>query len=190
MAPTRSDPYALRARGRATHEQGWPCRASCGSAPRPKLGCSTSSSPGWELPGLYRRNPRQSRWPVPTRRTPVGPIEAHSYAALKSGDMSFDEMQELDYTLSFTADGDDVLGRDRSSRPTGSDEDRRTGAPPELRPLEMWNPDMDREPRLQNGEDAFARINRMRAVGRTSPYLTTSIPNFVLGEVWHDRVSR
>jgi 4-carboxymuconolactone decarboxylase len=43
---------------------------------------------------------------------------------------------------------------------------------------------MDPEVRLQNGEHSFSTINCVPAPGRTSPYTTAGILNFVFGEVW------
>ena len=53
-----------------------------------------------------------------------------------------------------------------------------------MRTLEPWNPDQEPEERLRNGERCFADINLVSPPGRTSPYTTGGILNFVFGEVW------
>lgn len=139
----------------------------------------------WARPALGRR-PR--RWVALTcacaADTP-GPIEANMYAALASGDINFEELQE--FILHFAvycgwpkaSFAEQVLWQQLAAL------NSERGLPaPEMRPVELWQPGVDPEERLQNGERCFADINWVPAPGRTSPYTTAGILNFVFGEVW------
>jgi 4-carboxymuconolactone decarboxylase len=49
----------------------------------------------WKRPGLSRRDRRWVTIPCVGLDDSVGPIQSHVYSALRSGDISFDEMREL-----------------------------------------------------------------------------------------------
>jgi 4-carboxymuconolactone decarboxylase len=115
----------------------------------------------------------------------VEPIESHVYAALRSADITFEEMQE--FVLHFAV----YCGWPKASfleqiiwQQQARINDERGEAPPEQRRLEAWNAGMDPEVRLQNGERCFATINCVPPPGRVTPYTTAGILNFVFGEVW------
>jgi 4-carboxymuconolactone decarboxylase len=139
----------------------------------------------WSRPGLSRRDRRWVTLACAGAADTVGPIEQHVYAALRSGDMTFTEMQE--FVLHFAVYCgwpkasflDQVVWQQQARVNAERGED-----PPPQRKLEPWNPGMDPEARLRGGEDCFSTINCVRAVGRTSPYTTAGILNFVFGEVW------
>ncbi len=102
-----------------------------------------------------------------------------------SGDITFEELQE--FVLHFAvycgwpkaSFADQVLWQQRALLNS-----ERGEPPPEMRPLEVWNPAIDSEERMQSGEVCFAAVNRVPPPGRTSPYTTAGILNFVFGEVW------
>ncbi len=185
-APTRSDPDAWRAHGRATYERVMAVPCELPASPASETGLlDFVFAEVWNRPGLSRRNRRWVTLACVCAADTVGPIEAHVYAALKSGDITFDEMQE--FVLHFAV----YCGWPKASlaemevyRQQARINAERGEPPPEPRRHEAWNPGMDPELRLQNGEHAFATINCMPAPGRTSPYMTAGILNFVFGEVW------
>ena len=139
----------------------------------------------WNRPGLSRRERRWVTLACVGAADTIGPIEAHVYAAMNSGDMTLEEMQE--FVLHFAV---------YCGWPKGSFLDQvvwsqhvrireeRGEPPPAPRQFEVWRAGEDPEQRLQNGADSFATINWVPAPGRTSPYTTAGILNFVFGEVW------
>jgi 4-carboxymuconolactone decarboxylase len=139
----------------------------------------------WTRPGLSRRDRRWVTLSCAGAADTVGPIEQHVYGALRSGDMTFTEMQE--WVLHFAVYCgwpkasflDQVVWRQQARVCAERGED-----PPPRQQLEPWNPGMDPEARLQGGEDCFMTVNCVRSPGRTSPYTTNGILNFVFGEVW------
>ncbi len=139
----------------------------------------------WARPGLSRRDRRWVTVTCTCAADTVGPIEANIYAALASGDLSFEELRE--FVLHFAvycgwpkaSFADQVLWQQQARLAA-----ERGEPPPPVRQLETWNPGMDPEERLRGGEESFAAINCVPAPGRTSPYTTAGILNFVFGEVW------
>jgi len=139
----------------------------------------------WSRPGLSRRNRRWITLACVCAADTVGPIEANVYAALASGDITFEEMQE--FVLQFAvycgwpkaSFADQVVWQQQAVLNA-----ERGEAPPDMRTIDLWNPGMDPEQRMRNGETCFADINHVPAPGRNSPYTTAGILNFVFGEVW------
>jgi 4-carboxymuconolactone decarboxylase len=139
----------------------------------------------WSRPGLSRRNRRWITLACAGAADTIGPIEANVYAALASGDIAFEEMQE--FVLQFAvycgwpkaSFVDQVIWQQQAALNA-----ERGDPPPETHPIELWNPEMDPEERMLNGAKCFADINHVPAPGRTSPYTTAGILNFVFGEVW------
>jgi len=139
----------------------------------------------WGRPGLSRRDRRWVAITCACAADTVGPIEANIYAALASGDITFEELQE--FVLHFAvycgwpkaSFADQVLWQQRALLNS-----ERGEPPPETRPLEVWKPGVDPEERLRGGEACFAAVNCVPPPGRTSPYTTAGILHFVFGEVW------
>jgi len=139
----------------------------------------------WSRPGLSQRNRRWIALSCASAADTVGPIETNVYAALASGDMTLEELQE--FVLHFAV----YCGWPKASlveqiiwQQAFAISHERGLPAPEMRTLEPWNPGQDPEERLRNGERCFADINRVPPPGRTSPYTTAGILNFVFGEVW------
>ena len=139
----------------------------------------------WNRPGLSRRDRRWVTLACVAAADTVGPIESHVYAALKSGDMSFDEMQEfvLHFAVYCGWPKASFLDQVVTAQQAVINQERGE-APPAPRQFDVWNAGMDPEERMRNGAECFATINCVPAVGRTSPYTTAGILNFVFGEVW------
>ncbi|HLN17559.1 MAG TPA: carboxymuconolactone decarboxylase family protein [Acidimicrobiales bacterium] len=139
----------------------------------------------WTRPGLGRRERRLVTLTCVGAGDTVGPIDAHVYAALKSGDLTLAELQE--FVLHFAvycgwpkASLLDQTVSVQNARISGE----RGDAPSPPAPLEPWNAGEDSEQRLARGEACFREINFVPAPPRTSPYTLAGILNFVFGEVW------
>ncbi len=139
----------------------------------------------WSRPGLSRRDRRWITLACVGAADTVGPIEAHVGAALRSGDITLEEMQE--FVLHFAV----YCGWPKASFLDGvvwqqwaNVCSERGDPPPAPRPLPVWGEGLDPEARLQGGERAFAEINCVPAPPRTSPYTLAGILSFVFGEVW------
>ena len=180
------DPQAWRRRGEQTFREVMTRPYDRGSSPYNEAGLlDFVFADIWNRPGLSRRERRWVTLACVGAADTVGPIESHVYAAMNSGDMTLEEMQE--FVLHFAV---------YCGWPKGSFLDQvvwsqhvriceeRGDPPPTPRQLEVWQPGLDPEQRLQNGAESFATINCVPAPGRTSPYTTAGILNFVFGEVW------
>jgi 4-carboxymuconolactone decarboxylase len=183
---TRADPEAWRRRGEQTFLDVMTVPYGRESSPYNEAGLlDFVFADIWNRPGLSRRDRRWVTLSCVGAADTVGPIEAHVYAAMNSGDMTVEEMQE--FVLHFAVycgwpKGSFLDGVVWSSWVKICEE--RGDPAPEPRQLEVWRPGGDPEQRLLNGAEAFATINCVPSPGRTSPYTTAGILNFVFGEVW------
>lgn len=139
----------------------------------------------WARPGLSRRNRRWVALTCACAADTVGPIEANMYGALASGDMTLEELQEFILHFAVYCGWPKASFAEQTLWQQLATLHAERGQPaPEVHPVELWSPDLDPEVRLENGEACFAQINWVPAPGRTSPYATAGILNFVFGEVW------
>ncbi len=139
----------------------------------------------WNRPGLSRRDRRLVTVTCTAAADTEGPIRAHVYAALNSGDLSYEEMLEL--ALQFAV----YCGWPKASflnmviqeqwRRICSD---RGLDPPSADPLPPFGPDLSVEQRIAGGERCFAWINGVGPPPPDTPYAGAGILNFVFGEVW------
>jgi 4-carboxymuconolactone decarboxylase len=139
----------------------------------------------WNRPGLTRRDRRLVTLCCVGAADTQEPIEAHVYAALNSGDLTYEAA--LEFVLHFAV----YCGWPKASflnmvvqqqqaricRERGID-------PPSPDPIPLWDPGYDPEVRLRGGEACFAWINCVNAPPRDTPYTLAGILNFVFGEVW------
>ena len=183
---TRADPAAWRRRGEQTFLDVMTVAYDREASPYSEAGLlDFVFADIWNRPGLSRRDRRWVTLSCVGAADTVGPIEAHVYAAMNSGDMTLEEMQE--FVLHFAVycgwpKGSFLDGVVWSSWVRICEE---RGEPaPEPRQLEVWRAGGDPEQRLLNGAASFATINCVPSPGRTSPYTTAGILNFVFGEVW------
>jgi 4-carboxymuconolactone decarboxylase len=140
----------------------------------------------WSREGLSRRDRRWVTLACVAGADSVGPINAHVYAALNSGDITIAEM--LEFVLHFAV----YCGWPKGSHVEGVirqqwariQEERGDGSAP-LPPLtiDSLGPG-DPEERVCGGEEAFREVNLIRAPGRDTPYTQAGILNFVFGHVW------
>lgn len=140
----------------------------------------------WQRPGLSRRDRRLVTLACVCAADATGPIDAHLYAALASGDLTLDELRE--FVLQFAV----YCGWPKASQVEVA---LRVQANRLLQergePLEMW-PQLDvtslgpedRETRIAGGEKSFRDINLVDSPPRDSPYFFAGILNFVFGHVW------
>jgi 4-carboxymuconolactone decarboxylase len=140
----------------------------------------------WSRDGLSRRDRRWVTLACVAGADSLGPINAHVYAALNSGDITIAEM--LEFVLHFAV----YCGWPKGSAVESVirqhwariQEERGEGSAP-LPPLTInsLGPG-DPEERVRGGEEAFREVNLIRAPGRDTPYTQAGILNFVFGHVW------
>ncbi|MGA7417119.1 MAG: carboxymuconolactone decarboxylase family protein, partial [Acidimicrobiales bacterium] len=135
----------------------------------------------WSRDGLSRRDRRWVTLACVAGADSLGPIDAHVYAALNSGDITIAEM--LEFVLHFAVycgwpKGSHVEGviRQQWARIQG---ERGEGSVP-LAPLtiDSLGP-ADPEERVRGGEQAFRDINLIGAPAPDTPYTQAGILNFV-----------
>ncbi len=140
----------------------------------------------WGRPGLSRRDRRLVTITCAAAADTPAPIEAHVYAALNSGDLSYEDA--LEFVLQFAV----YCGWPKASLLNGVVQAQyarvcrqRGTEPPGPEAIPPWGPGLDREDRLRGGEACFAWVNCLPfAPPRDTPYTEAGILNFVFGEVW------
>jgi len=139
----------------------------------------------WNRPGLSRRDRRWISLTCAGAADTVGPIRAHIYAALNSGNMSLLEMQE--FVLHFAV----YCGWPKASflNQVVTEQwaqicSERGVVPEEQRDLPVWSAGMDPSARMAGGEAWFSYINCVRYPPANTPYTAAGILNYVFGEVW------
>jgi 4-carboxymuconolactone decarboxylase len=140
----------------------------------------------WTRPGLSRRDRRFVTLACVAAADAVTPIREHVYAALNSGDISYEEMTEA--VLHFAVYCGWPKGSffnqvvDEQWRRIHEERGEPVPEPKSILPLTTAS---DPELRLQGGEKAFIEINETSfAPGRNNPYSGAGILNFVFGEMW------
>ena len=142
--------------------------------------------PVWARPGLSRRDRRFVTLTCVCASESVCAMNDHAYAALASGDITYDEL--LEFVLHFAVycgwpRGSEAEGAVRSqfarlSAERGEDVPPRSDLPPEsLGPT-------DHGRRLDEGEKCFVDVNLLPAPPRDSPYFQAGILAFVFGHLW------
>ena len=139
----------------------------------------------WNRPGLSRRDRRWITLACASAADVVAPIKAHVYAALKSGDIAFAEIQE--FVLQFAVycgwpkgSGVQTIVAEQWARL----HEERGEAVPVVPPLPVPEGPIDIELVLQGGEQEFRDVNFVPAPPRDSPYYNPGILGFVFGHVW------
>jgi 4-carboxymuconolactone decarboxylase len=138
----------------------------------------------WNRPGLSRRDRRLVTLSCSGAADAQAPIEANVYAALNSGDLTYEEL--LEFVLHFAvycgwpkASFLNMVVQQQQARicsERGLDPPLREALPP-------WNPDLDAATRVSGGQKCFAWINCVGAPPADTPY-TGAILDFFFGEVW------
>jgi 4-carboxymuconolactone decarboxylase len=140
----------------------------------------------WSRPGLSIRDRRLVTLACVAAADAVGPIDDHVYAALASGDLTIDQMNEV--TLHFAV----YCGWPKASQLEGTvrrqwrriHEERGEPTPtPQPLPLDDLGPE-DHAERIRGGQEEFAEVNAASAPPTDSPYFHSGILAFVFGHVW------
>jgi 4-carboxymuconolactone decarboxylase len=138
----------------------------------------------WNRPGLGRRDRRLVTLTCAAAADTPGPIEDNVYAALNSGDLSYEEL--LEFVLHFAvycgwpkASFLNMVVQQQQRRVCG--ERGQDLLPSE--PLPPWRPELTQAERQAAGRDCFSWINCVDAPPADTPY-TGAILDFVFGEVW------
>ena len=142
--------------------------------------------PVWARPGLSRRDRRFVTLTCVCASESVDHMNDHMYAALASGDITYDEL--LEFVLQFAVycgwpRGSEAEGAVRSqfarlAAERGDDVPQRADLP-----LESLGP-TDHGIRLDEGEKCFADVNLLPPPPRDSPYFQAGILAFVFGHLW------
>jgi 4-carboxymuconolactone decarboxylase len=140
----------------------------------------------WSRPGLTIRERRFVTLVCVAWDVDLPAIDAHVYAALRSGDLTIEQMNE--FTLHFAvycgwpkASHVEVAVRTQWQR---VHDERGEPAPPfRALPLDDLGP-TDPAARIAGGVEAFEAINLVPAPSQDSPYFFAGILNFVFGHLW------
>ncbi|MBO0728122.1 MAG: carboxymuconolactone decarboxylase family protein [Acidimicrobiaceae bacterium] len=136
----------------------------------------------WTRPGLSRRDRRWVTLACVAAADAPGPIDAHVYAALNSGDMELEAM--LEFVLQFAV----YCGWPKASHVEGvirREWARVNGEPASWPALDnaTLGPN-DWEERVEQGAREFADVNLVPAPKPDTPYTHAGILSFVFGHVW------
>jgi 4-carboxymuconolactone decarboxylase len=172
--------------GRRTCEDvmGWPAPTS--DLPLDVAGVDFLFAEVWARPGLSRRDRRFVTLGCVAAAGVPGPMAAHIAAALRSGDVSVEEMREA--VLHFAVYG----GWPKAATFNQSVEEQiasfasETGANVDAAPLLPLATANDPEARLAGGEAMFREVNVLPFTPpRDNPFTGAGVVNFVFGELWH-----
>jgi len=140
----------------------------------------------WPAPGLRRRDRRLVTITCLAFAVTAGPLRAHVYAALSSGDLTIEEMLEVVLHFAVYCGWPKASNLEMHVRACWAQVQRDRGGQP--RPLPPLGPDdlgrNDWEARLQRGEQEFRDVNLIQAPPRDSPYQHSGILGYVFGHVW------
>ncbi|BBY90423.1 hypothetical protein MGALJ_00920 [Mycobacterium gallinarum] len=142
--------------------------------------------PVWARPGLSRRDRRFVTLTCVCASESVGDMNDHAYAALASGDITYDEL--LEFVLHFAVycgwpRGSEAEGAVRSQFARLAAERGENVPSRSDLPLESLGP-TDHGRRLDEGEKCFVDVNLLPAPPRDSPYFQAGILAFVFGHLW------
>lgn len=142
--------------------------------------------PVWARPGLSRRDRRFVTLTCVCASESVSEMNDHVYAALASGDITYDEL--LEFVLQFAVycgwpRGSEAEGAVRSQFARLAAERGEDAPPRGDLPLESLGP-TDHGLRLDEGEKCFLDVNLLPPPPRDSPYFQAGILAFVFGHLW------
>lgn len=142
--------------------------------------------PVWARPGLSRRDRRFVTLTCVCASESVSEMNDHVYAALASGDITYDEL--LEFVLQFAVycgwpRGSEAEGAVRSQFARLAAERGEVVPPRGDLPLESLGP-TDHGLRLDEGEKCFLDVNLLPPPPRDSPYFQAGILAFVFGHLW------
>jgi 4-carboxymuconolactone decarboxylase len=139
----------------------------------------------WPRPGISRRERRLVTLSCLAFAVTAQPISDHTYAALKSGDLSIEELLEVVLHFAVYCGWPKASNLEMYVRQSWVKLQEERGGDPTLpaRGIDELG-ENDWEKRLQRGAEEFRDVNLMPAPGRETPYQHAGILNFVFGHVW------
>jgi 4-carboxymuconolactone decarboxylase len=114
------------------------------------------------------------------------PIKAHVYAALRSGDLTIDELLEVVLHFAVYCGWPKASNLEMYVRMCWAQVQHERGEEPKSLPIRS-NDELglnDWEARVQRGEKEFRDVNLVNAPPRDTPYQHSGILNYVFGHVW------
>jgi 4-carboxymuconolactone decarboxylase len=139
----------------------------------------------WSRPGLGRRERRLVTITCAAFAVTAQPLLDHTYAALKTGDLTIEELLEVVLHFAVYCGWPKASNLEMYLRQSWARVQTEAGADPALPPRsndELGDNDWER--RLQRGAQEFADVNLVPAPGRDTPYQQAGILNYVFGHVW------
>ena len=139
----------------------------------------------WTRDGISRRERRLVTLSCTGFAVTAQPLIDHTYAALKSGDLSIEELLELVLHFAVYCGWPKASNLEMYVRQAWVKVQQDRGGDPTLptRGVEELG-ENDWEKRLQRGAEEFRDVNLVPAPGRETPYQHAGILNFVFGHVW------
>ena len=139
----------------------------------------------WNRPGLSRRAKRLVTLSCVSAADTQAPIVEHVYAALKSRDLSIDDMHEFVLHFAVYCGWPKASFLNATVLEQWEEICREEGNEiPSREPRPLWRPDLSVEERIRGGEECFAWINCVPAPPKDTAYVGSGILPFVFGEVW------
>jgi 4-carboxymuconolactone decarboxylase len=139
----------------------------------------------WPRPGISRRERRLVTLSCAAFAVTAQPLIDHTYAALKSGDLSIEELLEVVLHFAVYCGWPKASNFEMYVRQSWGRVQQERGGDPTLpaRGVEELG-ENDWEKRLQRGAREFIDVNLVQAPGRDTPFQHAGILNFVFGHVW------
>lgn len=140
----------------------------------------------WNRPGLSIRDRRLVTLACVAAADVVTPIDDHVYGALRSGDLSIEQLNEFTLHFAVYCGWPKASQFERAVRSQWhrlhSEQGKETPAWP-TRTVEELGP-ADRAERVRGGREEFESVNLISAPPPDTPYCHAGIINFVFGHVW------
>jgi 4-carboxymuconolactone decarboxylase len=139
----------------------------------------------WPRRGISRRERRLVTLSCAAFAVTAQPLIDHSYAALKSGDLSIEELLEVVLHFAVYCGWPKASNLEMYVRQSWVKVQQERSQDPTLpaRGIDELG-ENDWEKRLQRGAQEFLDVNLVPAPGRDTPYQHAGILNFVFGHVW------
>jgi 4-carboxymuconolactone decarboxylase len=140
----------------------------------------------WSSPVLGRRERRLLTLTFVAYRVAPEPIKAHVYGALKTGDLSVEELLEVVLHFAVYCGWPKASNLEMHVRQAWAQVQQEAGDDPQPLPSRS-NDELglnDWEGRLRRGEREFEEVNLLKAPPRDTPYQHSGILSYVFGHVW------
>ncbi|MDA8043943.1 MAG: carboxymuconolactone decarboxylase family protein [Actinomycetota bacterium] len=139
----------------------------------------------WVRPGITRRERRLVTLTCAAFAVTAQPLIDHTYAALKSDDLSIEELLEVVLHFAVYCGWPKASNLEMYVRQSWAKLQQERGGDPALPPRRVEElGENDWERRLERGAEEFRDVNLVPAPGRDTPYQHAGILNFVFGHVW------